>query len=215
MTTPEVAFVVNALATAAGVAVVLAERYSAATPAVCGVAIDVPLIVFVAVVDENQSEVMFTPGAKISTQVPKFAHDALWSVESVADTVMAAAARTGSWKAWLDGYGTTHTDTAYQQVTIPSTAASATLTFWLQISTAETTTTTAFDTLQVQVLDSAGNLLQTLATYSNLNASAGYVQKSFDLSSRRGQTVRIRFVGSEDSSLQTSFLVDDTALNVQ
>src|SRR5438270_3282786 len=95
MTTPEVAFVVNALATAAGVAVVLAERYSAATPAVCGVAIDVPLIVFVAVVDENQSEVMFTPGAKISTQVPKFAHDALWSVESVAETVMAAAARAG------------------------------------------------------------------------------------------------------------------------
>ncbi|HMC72045.1 MAG TPA: S8 family serine peptidase, partial [Mycobacteriales bacterium] len=143
-------------------------------------------------------------------------NNGVWVITAgVIDNSASPAARTGSWKAWLDGYGTTHTDTAYQQVTIPSTAASATLTFWLQISTAETTTTTAFDTLQVQVLDSAGNLLQTLATYSNLNASAGYVQKSFDLSSRRGQTVRIRFVGSEDSSLQTSFLVDDTALNVQ
>jgi len=100
-------------------------------------------------------------------------------------------------------------------VTIPSTATTATLTFWLRITTAETTTTTAFDTLKVQVLDTAGNVLQTLATYSNLNASASYAQKSFDLSSRRGQTIRIRFLGVEDSSLQTSFLVDDTALNVQ
>jgi len=33
--------------------------------------------------------------------------------------------------------------------------------------------------------------------------------------SRRGQTVRIRFYGTEDSSLQTSFVIDDTALNVQ
>jgi hypothetical protein len=72
--------------------------------------------------------------------------------------------------------------------------------------TAETTTTTAFDTLKVQVLDTAGTVLQTLATYSNLNASASYAQKSFDLSSRRGQTVRIRFLGVEDASLQTSFL---------
>ena len=29
-----------------------------------------------------------------------------------------------------------------------------------------------------------------------------------------GQTVTISFSGSEDSSLQTSFVVDDTALNV-
>ena len=38
----------------------------------------------------------------------------------------------GSWKAWLDGYGTTHTDTLSQQVMIPSTTTSATLSFWLQ-----------------------------------------------------------------------------------
>src|SRR5438270_6706341 len=55
--------------------------------------------------------------------------------------------------AWLDGYGTTHTDTADQTVTLPSTATSATLTFWLHIDTAETTTTTAFDTLRIKVLN--------------------------------------------------------------
>src|SRR5205085_6022975 len=94
-TTPDVAFVVNALATAAGVAVVLPARYNAAAPHVCGVAIDVPLIVFVAVVDEYHDEVMCTPGAKMSTHVPVLAHTGFVSVLSVALTVIAAAARAG------------------------------------------------------------------------------------------------------------------------
>jgi hypothetical protein len=45
-------------------------RYSAATPATCGVAIDVPLIVFVDVSDDRQAEVMLEPGAKRSMHVP-------------------------------------------------------------------------------------------------------------------------------------------------
>ncbi|GHE05390.1 hypothetical protein GCM10010339_41140 [Streptomyces alanosinicus] len=53
---------------------------------------------------------------------------------------------------------------------------------------------------------------KTLATYSNLNKAAGYSQKSFDLSSPAGSTVTLKFNGVEDSSLQTSFVVDDTAL---
>ena len=117
--------------------------------------------------------------------------------------------------AWLDGYGTTHTDTADQTVTIPSTAVSATLTFWLHIDTAETTTTTAFDTLKVQVLNSSNTVLATLGTFSNLNKAAGYSQKSFSVLSFKGQTVKIRFIGTEDTSLQTSFVLDDVALNVQ
>jgi hypothetical protein len=121
----------------------------------------------------------------------------------------------GAWDAWEDGYGTTHTDTATQTVSIPSTATSATLTFWLHIDTAETTTTTAFDTLQVQVLNTSGTLLATLGTFSNLNHAAGYQQHSFSMNSFIGQTVQIRFRGSEDSSLQTSFVIDDVNLNVQ
>jgi uncharacterized protein (TIGR03437 family) len=123
-------------------------------------------------------------------------------------------ARTGSWKAWLDGYGTTHTDSAFQTVTIPSSAISATLTFWVRIDTAETTTTTQFDKLSVQIRNTSNTVLSTLATYSNLNANATYVQKSFDVTSFRGQTIRVYFLGTEDSSLQTSFVIDDTALNV-
>jgi hypothetical protein len=121
----------------------------------------------------------------------------------------------GSWDAWMDGYGTTHTDTASQTVAIPAGKTSATLTFWLHIDTAETTTTTAFDTLKVQVFNTGGTLLSTLGTFSNLNHATGYSQKSFSMNSFIGQTVVIKFTGTEDTSLQTSFVIDDVNLNVQ
>jgi hypothetical protein len=66
----------------------------------------------------------------------------------------------------------------------------------------------------VTVRNSAGTVLSTLATYSNLNKSTTYVQKTFDLTGFKGQTVRIQFHGTEDVTLQTSFFIDDTALNV-
>ena len=131
----------------------------------------------------------------------------------VIDSSTGRPARTGSWKAWLCGYGTTHTDYVYQSVTIPSTAATATLSFWVRIDTAETTTSVAYDTLRAQVSTNGGSTYTTLATYSNLNASSSYVQKTFDLSAYRGLTVRVRLYATEDSSLQTSFVVDDTALS--
>jgi kumamolisin len=120
----------------------------------------------------------------------------------------------GNWYAWLDGYGTAHTDSLYQQVTIPAFATSATLSFWIHIDTAETSTTTPFDTLQVQIRNSSNAVLKTLATYSNLNKSTGLIQKSFDLTAFKGQTIRIYLLGTEDSSRQTSFVVDDFALIV-
>ncbi|MGW2424826.1 putative Ig domain-containing protein [Streptomyces sp. NPDC001709] len=115
------------------------------------------------------------------------------------------AAHGGSYYAWLDGYGSSHTDTLSQSVTIPA-GCKATLTFYLHIDTSETTTSTQYDKLTV----TAGST--TLATYSNLNHNSGYAQKTFDLSSLAGSTVTLKFNGVEDSSLQTSFVVDDTAL---
>ncbi len=115
----------------------------------------------------------------------------------------------GTYDAWMNGYGTTHTDYIYQQIAVP--ASGATLTFWMHIDTAETTTTTAYDTMKVQVLNTAGTVLGTLATYSNLNKATGYSQKSFSLAAYAGQTVRIKFLGAEDSSLQTSFVIDDVS----
>src|SRR5205085_6690810 len=112
----------------------------------------------------------------------------------------------GTFDAWMDGFGAATTDTIMQQVTIASNATAATLSFWLHIDTAETSTTTAFDTLTVQVRDSSGTVLSTLATFSNLSAAAGYQQRSFDLTSFKGQTIQINLLGQEDSQKQTSFV---------
>lgn len=143
------------------------------------------------------------------------ANPAPWTVtSSVINNSTSEPPHSGSWDAWLDGYGTTHTDTVLQQVTIPSTATAATLTFFLHIDTAETSTTTAFDTLTVQIRNSSGTVLSTLATYSNLNHATGYSQKSFNLLSFKGQTIQIFFSGVEDFELQTSFVLDDVTLNV-
>jgi len=139
-----------------------------------------------------------------------------WTLTAgVLNNSTAEPAHTGAWDAWMDGYGTTHTDSATQTVTIPSTATSANLVFWLHIDTAETTTTTAFDKLTVQVLNTSNTVLATLGTFSNLNHATGYQQHSFSVLSFKGQTVKIKFTGTEDTSLQTSFVLDDVALNVQ
>jgi hypothetical protein len=139
-----------------------------------------------------------------------------WTTSSgVITNSTSEAAHGGSWYAWMDGYGSAHTDSILQQVAIPAGKTSATLTFYLHVDTAETTTTTAYDTLKVQIRNSSGTVLATLATYSNLNKNTGYTQKSFSLNSYIGQTIQVYLVGTEDTSLQTSFVVDDFALNVQ
>jgi hypothetical protein len=148
------------------------------------------------------------PGQKLGNPGFETGTAAPWTASAgVIDNSTGQAAHAGSWKAWMNGYGTAHTDTLTQSVSIPAGCA-ATLTFWLHVDSAETTTSTAFDKLTVK----AGST--TLATYSNLNKATGYSQKSFNVSSLAGQTVTISFSGTEDSSLQTSFVIDDTALTV-
>jgi serine protease len=125
------------------------------------------------------------------------------------------SAHAGAGFAWLDGYTGTHTDTLSQQVTVTAGKTTATLQYYLHIDTAETTTTTAYDKLTVGVYNTSGTLLKTLTTYSNLNKNTGYAVHTNDLSAYIGQTVVIKFTGTEDSSLQTSFVLDDVTLTVQ
>ncbi|GAA4349337.1 hypothetical protein GCM10023145_10830 [Angustibacter luteus] len=117
-------------------------------------------------------------------------------------------ARTGSWKLWIGGNGSAGTETVGQSVAVPSTG-NPTLTFWLRSDTAETGST-VYDSMKAQVV--SGSTTTTLATYTNVGTNATYTQKSFDLSSFKGKTVTIRFTGTEDSYLQTSWVIDDTSL---
>ncbi len=106
--------------------------------------------------------------------------------------------------------------TITQSVTVPTSAA-GNLSFWLNVTSAETTTTTRYDFMYVEVLNSSGALLKTVATYSNLDrGTAGvYSQKSFagTLAAYRGQAIQLRFRGTTDSSLVTSFRLDDASIN--
>ncbi len=131
-----------------------------------------------------------------------------WTASSgVIGSFSGQTAHSGTRYAWMDGYGSSHTDTLSQSVTIAA-GCHATLTFWLHIDSAETTTTTQFDKLTVQMGST------TVATFSNLNKATGYQQRTIDVSSFAGQTVTLKFTGTEDQSLQTSFVVDDTAITL-
>ncbi|WP_420708401.1 M28 family peptidase [Streptomyces sp. ERV7] len=113
----------------------------------------------------------------------------------------------GSYLAWLNGWGTSRTDSASQSLSIPSGCSRYQLSFFQHIDTDEDENV-VYDVFTVSV----GG--QTLATFSNLDANSGYVQKSYDLSAFAGQTVTLKFNGVEDQSLQTSYVVDDVTLQV-
>nr|WP_239135676.1 M4 family metallopeptidase [Dactylosporangium siamense] len=117
------------------------------------------------------------------------------------------AAHGGTYSSWLDGYGTTHTEAIQQSVTIPA-GCKATLTGYIHIDSAETTTTVQYDKLTI----TAGST--TLGTLSNLNKASGYALRTYSLNAFAGQTVVIKFSGTEDSSLQTSFVLDDLAVTL-
>src|SRR6266511_1181226 len=89
-TTPLVALLTRKSRTCCGVKPGLAAATRAAAPATCGVAIEVPLMVLVAVSLVIQDEVMLTPGAKMSTQVPKLENEARLSLLSVTQSMPAA-----------------------------------------------------------------------------------------------------------------------------
>jgi PLD-like domain/Putative Ig domain len=154
------------------------------------------------------SQLLGNPGFETGTAAP-------WTASSgVISNHTQEPPHSGTWDAWLDGYSSAHTDTLSQAVTLPVGCATYQMSFWLHIDTAQTTTTAANDTLTVQILNSSGTVLGTLATFSNLNHNTGYLQFSYDLSAYAGQAITLKFTGKQASATQTSFVIDDTAINV-
>jgi hypothetical protein len=123
----------------------------------------------------------------------------------------------GRWLVRLGGRTAPHTDTLAQTVTVAPTGGTygaATFSFWLEIKTNDPASK-ASDKLTVQVLDASGTVVKrTLRVYSNLDAVGHYVQRSFSLNSFVGQTIVVKFTGTQTlAGHSTSFLIDDTALN--
>jgi Zn-dependent metalloprotease len=136
--------------------------------------------------------------------------DTLWSatpavIDQWGSALPAQPAHSGTWSAWLGGYGTTHSDSIGQLVTIPANG-SARLSYYVHIETLEARGSPAYDTMTVR---SGSTVLQTL---SNINAAGGYQFKTVDLSAYAGQTISLSFSGLEDSSAATSFVLDDLSV---
>ncbi|MBK9656599.1 MAG: S8 family serine peptidase [Rhodanobacteraceae bacterium] len=126
-------------------------------------------------------------------------------------------ANTGGSYANLGVNATTSTQTVDSNATlIPAGATTATLSFFTSIVTSETSTTSAYDKLQVQLVDASTNaVITTLVTLSNVNKTASastYVQRSYNVAAYKGRNVKVRLIGSTDSSLATTFRVDTVSL---
>ncbi len=113
----------------------------------------------------------------------------------------------GTHYAWVGGYGSVNSDQITQDLYVPPTALTATVTFYVKILTSETGTT-ATDTFTVSALSTSDAVLATLLTKSNLNA-ADYTAYTVDLLPYKGQVVRLSFKSLEDAQNATSFLLDD------
>lgn len=155
------------------------------------------------------SQLLLNPGFENSSPAP-------WTETSAGgfEIVSNENPHTGSNSAWLCGYNRC-SDSITQSVTLPSTTSKVVLSYWLNISTSETSST-CFDKFTARLLSSSGATIATVQ--SKCNSSLGWTQFTFDvtssLSSFAGQTIKVSFSATTDSSLVTNFFVDDTALNV-
>jgi hypothetical protein len=125
--------------------------------------------------------------------------NSFWSLGSGA-TVVTTRAYAGT-HSLLVGGTTSSTQSATQQVTVPTGASAQTLTFRTYITTAESGTT-AYDKLNVQANGA------TLTSYSNASTAGSWFNTSVDLSAYAGQTITLKFQAVNDSTLPTSFDVD-------
>jgi hypothetical protein len=125
--------------------------------------------------------------------------NSFWSLGSGASVVTTRAyAGTHS---LLVGGTTSSTQSATQQVTVPTGASSQTLRFRTYISTAETGTT-AHDTLNIQASGT------TLKSYTNASTKGSWFDTTVDLSAYAGKTITLKFQAVNNATLATSFWVD-------
>ncbi len=120
-----------------------------------------------------------------------------------------AAARAGSWYAWLGG-AVNLTDSIHQDVTILS---GGQLTFWYRFTTNGGQYGDFGDSLDVELVNpSTGAVVEELDSFWG-DDSGGWTQSfPYDLSRYAGQRLRLRFIARNNSSAHSSFRVDDVSL---
>lgn len=124
-------------------------------------------------------------------------------------------AHSGSRVAWLGGYNNA-ADSVYQDLTIPADALSVVLQFSYGILTDEAANEVAVDGLFVDVLDADSGLAYgRVAALTNQNAADSWQQSpAIDITAVKGKKIRLRFSATTDSTLGSSFFVDDVSVTV-
>jgi hypothetical protein len=129
-------------------------------------------------------------------------------------TISTAQKHSGTYSA-LDGASSgsepNGDDYLYQTITVPSTATKATLTFWYWPATSDTI---QYDWQEAQVQNTSGTMLaQIMKVCSNTQA---WTQVTYDLTSYKGQTIRIYFNDHQDGYGDLTYMyVDDVSVTVQ
>lgn len=150
------------------------------------------------------------PGSQLITNGGFESAATPWVLAGAIRDTNAANAHSGS-GSLREGNANNANHTAYQTITIPF-CPNPSLRFWLRITTNETSGLPN-DRLFVEIQDTAGVTLGTLATFSNLNANSAYTQQgSYSLSAFAGQTVRLRFRTATNTTRTTTFRVDDVSV---
>ncbi len=116
----------------------------------------------------------------------------------------------GTRSAYFQGLARSTTQVITQSITIPATATEATLTFWLHVDSDEHTTLGIYDIFKPQIV--FGSSLINLATVTNLNKAPGYAKYTINVLPYKGRSITLRFLSSEDSTFQTSFVLDDVSV---
>ncbi len=170
----------------------------------------------------GQVERIANGGFETLTASTNSAPDGSWSRTAYTGTSFntliagGTAPRTGTDYSYFGVYASSSQTVTSANAVIPAAATSATLTLYVSIVTAETTTATAYDKLSVQLVDATtGSVLATLGTVSNLDKTGSattYALKSYTVTSYKGRTVKVRFAATNDSSLVTTFRIDDVSL---
>ncbi|WP_269857540.1 Ig domain-containing protein [Streptomyces sp. RPT161] len=129
----------------------------------------------------------------------------------------AHAAHSGKGYAWL-GHSATQDDTLSQSVETTPGYTKASFSFWLHVDSTNTSAQSQ-GTLTLELDDQySGKRIAVLHTWSNLDATSGYVPVSVDLTPyvapEFGSTVIVKFTSHETGNAATAFLLDDTSFRL-
>lgn len=169
------------------------------------------LLPVTAAIDQPETELLGNPGFELGPTV--------WT--STGSSLIYPASQipvhSGNWGAWLGGYHNAD-DQLFQNVSVPSSATAATLSFWFYSVTQEQST--GYDYFTLQIIDPVnGSHYVDAFSIDAFPATNAWQFRTVNLTSGqvnaiKGKTVRVRFRTVTDFSLLSSFYIDDVSFDV-